>query len=177
MLQIKGVTKTTYGNKGFCKLKTQFFSSLYPNLTINVIFPFFLVYPLHLNILSHKNETKMVSLMLIAWDLTYVHIELNLVPMVVTLVLIIIKIFLFVISNEIFNNKFLENSYAVFKLKSQSNCFKLTFQITLFYFISLYSSLQNSSDNLKATSNFYCIYCSIWRSFLSVKFRVISYIL
>ena len=58
----------------------------------------------------------------------YVDIELNLVPMVV-----IIEIFVFFMSNEIFvtlqkvtpDTKFLENSYAVFKLKSQINCFKL----------------------------------------------------
>ena len=57
----------------------------------------------------------------------YVDIELNLIPMVV-----IIEIFLFFMSNEIFltlqivtpDTKFLENSYAVFKLKSQINCFK-----------------------------------------------------
>ena len=34
-------TKTAYGYRGFCKPKTQFFSSLYPNLTINFIFPVF----------------------------------------------------------------------------------------------------------------------------------------
>ena len=58
----------------------------------------------------------------------YVDIELNLIPVVV-----IIKIFLFVMSNETFatlkkvasDTKFLEKSYAVFKLKSQTNCFKL----------------------------------------------------
>ena len=54
--------------------------------------------------------------------------------MVATLVLIIIKIFLFAVSNEIsvtlkqnyIDTKFLENSHVVFKLKSQINCFKLT---------------------------------------------------
>ena len=41
-----------------------YFSCLYSNLIINVIFPIFIVYPLHLTILSHRNETKRVSLML-----------------------------------------------------------------------------------------------------------------
>ena len=58
----------------------------------------------------------------------YVDIELNLIPVVV-----IIEIFLFFMSNEIFvtlqkvtpGTEFLENSYAVFKRKSQINCFKL----------------------------------------------------
>ena len=59
--------------------------------------------------------------------------------MVATLVLIIIKIFLFVVSNEIsvtlkqnyIDTKFLENSYVVFKPKSQINYFKLTIQKNL----------------------------------------------
>ena len=59
--------------------------------------------------------------------------------MVATLVLIIIKIFLFVVSNEIsvtlkqnyIDTKFLENSYVVLKPKSQINYFKLTIQKTL----------------------------------------------
>ena len=52
VLHIKWATKTVYGNGGFCKLKTQFFSSLNTNLMINVIFPIFLVHSLHLNTLS-----------------------------------------------------------------------------------------------------------------------------
>ena len=117
-----------------------FFSCLYSNLIINVIFPIFLVYPLHLTILSHRNETKRASLMLHSVRLAiYIHIELNLIPMVATLVLIIIKIFLFVVSTEIsvtlkqnyIDTKFLENSYVVFKLNGQINCFKLTIQKTL----------------------------------------------
>ena len=77
--------------------------------------------------------------------------------MVATLVLIIIKIFLFVVSNEIsvalkqnyIDTKFLEKSYVVFKLKSQINCFKLTIQKTLFWFILLHSILKNHIDKLK----------------------------
>ena len=64
MLHLKGATKIAYGNRGFRKLKTHFFGSLYPNLTINVIFPIVLVYPLCLNIFAHGNETKRVSFML-----------------------------------------------------------------------------------------------------------------
>ena len=41
-----------------------FFSCLYSNLIINVIFPIFLVYPLHLTKLSHRSKTKRVSFML-----------------------------------------------------------------------------------------------------------------
>ena len=56
--------------------------------------------------------------------------------MVATLVLIIIKIFLFVVSNEIsvtlkqnyIDTKFLENSYVVFKLKSQITASNLQFK-------------------------------------------------
>ena len=89
--------------------------------------------------------------------------------MVATLVLIIIKIFLFVVSNEIsvtlkqnyIDTKFLENSYVFFKLKSQINCFKLTVQKTLFQFILLHSILKNYIDKLEATGTFYCTYCSI----------------
>ena len=42
---------------------------------------------------------NVVGLTLNAFDLKYVHIELNVIPMVVTLVLIIIKMFLFSMSN------------------------------------------------------------------------------
>ena len=68
--------------------------------------------------------------------------------MVATLVLIIIKIFLFVVSNEIsvtlkqnyIDTKFLENSYVVFKLKSQINCLKLTIKknLVLIYLITFH---------------------------------------
>ena len=69
---VRGAMKTAYGHKRFAKLKTQFFNSgLYLNLTIKAIFPIFLVYPMHFNILSHRNEMKRVSLMLNAWDMTY----------------------------------------------------------------------------------------------------------
>ena len=89
--------------------------------------------------------------------------------MVATLVLIIIKIFLFVVSNEIsvtlkqnyIDTTLLENSYVVFKLKSQINCFKLTIRKTLFRFILLHSILKNYIDKLEATTTFYCMYCSI----------------
>ena len=40
VLHIKRTKKTAYGSRGFCKLKT-IISSLYPNLTINVISQFF----------------------------------------------------------------------------------------------------------------------------------------
>ena len=66
MLHNKGATKTACKNAGSCKVKTQYFSSLYPYLKINVIFPIFIFYPLHLNILLHKNKTKRVRLMLYA---------------------------------------------------------------------------------------------------------------
>lgn len=61
----------------------------------------------------------------------YVHVELNLISIVVTLILIIIKKFVFVISYEIsatwkqndtgFDTEFSEISYEAFKLKSQIN--------------------------------------------------------
>ena len=52
----------------------------------------------------------------------YIHMKLNLIPMLVTLVLIITEIFLVVISNKTTltlkqiasDTKFLENSFAVF---------------------------------------------------------------
>ena len=82
--------------------------------------------------------------------------------MVATLVLIIIKIFLFVVSNEIsvtlkqnyIDTKFLENSYVVFKLKSQINCFKLAIKKTLLWFILLHSIWKNYIDKLEATTTF-----------------------
>ena len=43
--------------------KRPFFSFLYSNLDINVVFQTFLVYTLHLNILPHRSETTMVNLM------------------------------------------------------------------------------------------------------------------
>ena len=51
--------------------KRLFFSFLYSNLDINVVFQIFLVYTLHLNILPHRSETTMVNLMVHVWDLTY----------------------------------------------------------------------------------------------------------
>ena len=35
VLYVKGATKTAYRNRGFCKLKTEFLSSLYPSLFYN----------------------------------------------------------------------------------------------------------------------------------------------
>ena len=52
VLHIKGATKTLYENLGFYKLKRPFSSILCPNLMINIISQVFLVYALHLNILS-----------------------------------------------------------------------------------------------------------------------------
>ena len=43
--------------------KRLFFSFLYSNLDINIVFQIFLVYTLHLNILPHRSETTMVNLM------------------------------------------------------------------------------------------------------------------
>ena len=61
--------KISYRNRGACKLKKQF--SSYPNFNSKHHFPLFLVYPLHLNILFYRNETKRVSLMFNVWTFTY----------------------------------------------------------------------------------------------------------
>ena len=47
-----------HAERRFSKPKTSFLSCFYSNLMINVLFSIFLVYPLHLNILSHRSETK-----------------------------------------------------------------------------------------------------------------------
>ena len=141
VLHIKGATKTANKSRGLCLLRTNFFSSLYPNFDDKHHFPSFFIYPLHLNILSQIKETKKrKSRAQYVRLVAYVHIELNLIPTLVTLVLIIITIFLFVVSNEIsvtmkqnyIWHQFLENSYAVFTLQSQINWYKLTVQIILF---------------------------------------------
>ena len=125
--------KKQLAERRFCKPETSFFSCFYSNLMIKVIFPIFLVYPLHLNILSHRSKTKRVNLTIHVWDI-YIHIELNLIPKVVTLVLILIKLFPFLVSYEI--SVTMKQNYiwhwifrkltCIFKLKSQINCFILT---------------------------------------------------
>lgn len=57
-----------------------------------------------------------------------------------------------------FDTEFLEKPLAVLKLESQINCFYYSIQITLFWFISLYSFLKNSSDKLETTTTFYPLY-------------------
>ena len=64
----------------------------------------------------------------------YIHIELNLIPMVVTLVLLLMKLVLFLVSyeisvtmkqNYIWHQIFRKLTY-IFKVKSRINCFILT---------------------------------------------------
>ena len=71
----------------------------------------------------------------------FIHIKLNLIPMLVTLALIRIEIFLFVMSNEISvtlkkiasdTTLHFRKLICSFQLKSQFNCFKLTIHVTLF---------------------------------------------
>ena len=78
----------------------------------------------------------------------YVHVELNLIPIVVTLILIIIKIFLFDMANEICN---IET-----KLRLTT-----VFYTSLFYIVPLYFLFKNSIDKFEAATTFYCAYCSM----------------
>ena len=92
----------------------------------------------------------------------YVHIELNLIPMVVTLVWIIIKIFLFVMSNEIsvtlkqnyFWHQFFRKLICSFQTEKSNQLFQTynSNKFVLIYLISLYSFLKNFGDKLEATN-------------------------
>ena len=125
VLHIKRAAKRVYRNRGFCQLKAQFFSSLWPNLTIETR-------------KKGKSHAQCVTL-----DI-YV-IKFHLIPIVLTLVLIIIINYSYnYLSCQIkylqhwnkitFASKFFENSHTVFKLKIQINLtiFKLISQISLF---------------------------------------------